>query len=138
MKATGAPSAEVAPPDAKGKKEYLFLIYEAESRWASLSQAEATAIFTRYMDFSKSLKQNGHFVAGEQLDTVKKAKCVSVKGGERVVRDGPFAETREQLGGYYRVVARDLDEAIALAAKIPAAETGVVEIRPIMDTSAYE
>lgn len=137
IKVTGAPSAPAAAPDDKGKKEYLFLIYEAEARWASLSQAEATAIFARYMDFSKGLKQNGHFVAGEQLDTVKKAKCVSVKSGERVVRDGPFAETREQLGGYYRVVARDLDEAIALAAKIPAAETGVVEIRPIMDTSAY-
>ncbi len=119
-------------PDKAGKKEYLLLVYEAESRWATLGESEAKAIFARYNDFSSALKQAGQFVAGGQLDGVQKAKSLTVKAGERVVRDGPFAETREQLGGYYRVLARDLDEAIALAAKIPAAETGTIEVRPLM------
>jgi hypothetical protein len=60
-----------------------------------------------------------------------------VNGQQRVVRDGPFAETREQLGGYYRILAKDLDEACAIAARIPAAEVGTIEVRPVMDTSAY-
>jgi len=124
------------PPDKDGKKEYLLVIYEPEARWASLGEEEAKAIFARYNDFSTSLKQTGRFVAGGQLDGTTKAKSVSVKAGERVVRDGPFAETREQLGGYYRVLARDLDEAIALAAKIPAAETGTIEVRPLMSMKA--
>ena len=98
------------PPDKDGKKEYLLVIYEPEARWASLGEEEAKAIFARYNDFSTSLKQSGRFVAGGQLDGTKKARSVSTKAGERVVRDGPFAETREQLGGYYRILARDLDE----------------------------
>jgi hypothetical protein len=124
--------------DPKAYKEYLLLIYEAEARWMTMSEAEQGATFARYGAFSKGLKESGQFIAGEQLDTVRKAKSVSVDDTGRVVKDGPFAETREQLGGYYRVLARDLDEAITLASKIPAAETGTIEIRPIMDTSAYE
>jgi hypothetical protein len=132
--AKGAPPPK---PAAKGQKEYLLLIYEAEARWAKLSEAEAQAEFGRYMAFSESIIATGHFLAGEQLDTVKKAKCVSVDGGKRIVRDGPFAETREQLGGYYRVFARDLDAALAMAVRIPAAASGTIEVRPVMDTSAY-
>jgi hypothetical protein len=128
---------ESAKVDPKAFKEYLLLVYEAESNWASLSEAEQGAIFQRYGEFSKSLRAAGQFLAGEQLDTIQKAKSVSVDGDRRVVRDGPFAETREQLGGYYRVLARDLDEAIKLATRIPAVETGTIEIRPIADTSAY-
>jgi len=130
---------EEAPysPDGKGQKEYLLLIYEPEARWATMAPADANATFGRYMAFSKSLKEQKKFIAGERLDTVKKAKSVGVTEGKRVLRDGPFAETREQLGGYYRVFAKDLDEAIAFAAQIPAAETGTIEVRPVMDTSAY-
>jgi len=131
-----AASAPAAAPDPQ-TKEYLFLVYESEAGWATRSEAEKGATFARYAAFSKGLKEAGQLVAGERLDTVRKAKSVGVDGEKRVVRDGPFAETREQLGGYYRVRARDLDEAIALASKIPAAETGTIEIRPVMDTSAY-
>ena len=132
-----APKIDGKKLDPKAYKEYLLLIYEAEARWMTMSEAEQGATFARYGAFSKALKESGQFIAGEQLDTVRKAKSVSVDGDKRVVKDGPFAETREQLGGYYRVLARDLDEAIALASKIPAAETGTIEIRPVMDTSAY-
>ena len=124
-------------PEGKGLKQYLLLIYEPESRWENIPEAEAGAIYGRYMAFSKSLKEQKKFIAGDRLVTVKKAKSVGVTDGKRVLRDGPFAETREQLGGYYRVFAKDLDEAIAMAAQIPAAETGTIEVRPIADTSAY-
>ncbi len=133
------PSAKIeeAKIDPNAFKQYLLLIYEAEARWTGLSDAEKGAIYARYGEFSRSVRASGQFMAGGQPDTRKKAKCVSVDGDRRVVRDGPFAETREQLGGYYRVLARDLDEAIQLAVRIPAAETGTIEVRPVMDTSKY-
>lgn len=123
--------------DPKQCKEYLLLIYEAEQIMERLNEAELGVLYTRYLTFTQEIIATGHHIAGEPLDTVKKAKSVSVRGEQRVVRDGPFAETREQLGGYYRVYARDLDEACALAARIPAAETGTIEVRPVMDVSAY-
>jgi hypothetical protein len=130
---------QTAPQSAPSKtaKSYLLLIYGAEAALSERSDAEKQATSARYDAFTKSLEDAGQFLAGAQLDTVKKARCVSVNGGKRIVRDGPFAETREQLGGYYRITARDLDEAIALAARIPAAETGTIEVRPLMDVSAY-
>jgi hypothetical protein len=135
------PPTPVVPGQAKIDpalcKEYLLLIYEDERIMERLHEAELGALYTRYLTFTQELIATGHYIAGEPLDTVKKAKSVSVRSGERVVRDGPFAETREQLGGYYRVYARDLDEACALAARIPGAETGTIEIRPVMDVSAY-
>jgi len=137
MPAGATAVTEKLSPAPEGQKQYLLLIYEPEARWEKMSQAEMGAIFGRYQEFSKGLKASGQFIAGERLDTIKKAKCVSIAGGKRVLRDGPFAETREQLGGYYRVFAKDLDEAIAMAARIPAVETGTIEVRPIMDTSAY-
>lgn len=130
-------NVEAKKADPKNSKEYVLLIYEAEARWATMSDADRNTIYGRYASFTKSLKEGGQFIAGERLDVSRKAKSVSVEGDKRVVRDGPFAETREQLGGYYRVFARDLDEAIAMATRIPAAESGTLEIRPVMDTSAY-
>jgi hypothetical protein len=126
-----------AGPYAKGTKEYMLLLYEAEARWATMSQADIGETMGRYVALKADMVAKGQYVAGARLDSVKKAKVVGAPAGSRVVKDGPFAETREQLGGYYRVAARDLDEAIALAARIPAAETGIIEIRPIRDTSAY-
>jgi hypothetical protein len=123
--------------EAKGQQEYLLLIYEAEARWATLSEAEASAIFAGYRAFGASIKASGQFIAGAQLDATRSAKCVRNEGGTRQIKDGPFTETREQLGGYYRVFARNLDEAVDMACKIPAAEMGTIEVRPVRDTSAY-
>lgn len=125
------------PPQPKEGKEYILLIYEAESNWAGRSEAEVAAIMQRYLGFSKETRASGNMLAGEQLQSARSACTVSVEGKKRVVKDGPYADTREQLAGYYRMRARDLDEAIALAARIPAAETGTIEIRPVADTSAY-
>ncbi len=123
--------------DPATHKQYGLFLYEPESARSGRAEADRRALFGRYQELNAELRASGHLIAGDALDGPAKAKSVSVEAGRRIVRDGPFAETREQLGGYYRVWARDLDEAIAIAARIPAAETGTVEVRPIMDTSAY-
>jgi hypothetical protein len=134
-----APASELkAPADASALKEYVALLYEPEAARASRTEADRGAIFGRYLALNKELQASGRYLAGAPLEHVSKARSVSVENGQRVVRDGPFAETREQLGGYYRLRAKDLDEALAIAARIPAAETGTVEVRPVMDTSAYD
>jgi hypothetical protein len=131
----GAPAP--VPPPTEANTEYLLLIYEQEARWENLSAEETAALFARYRKVSDDLAASGLRIASEPLQPVAKARTVRVAKGKRTVTDGPFAETREQLGGYYRIRARNLDEAIAWAAKIPAAETGCIEVRPVMDTSHY-
>ena len=88
--------------------------------------------FQAYGEFSKDIKTSGHFKGGEALTPVSTATTVRVRDGKTVTTDGPFAETREQLGGFYLVEAKDLDEATAIAAKIPSAKIGSLEVRPIM------
>jgi hypothetical protein len=112
--------------------QYLLLIYENEKAAAGLSEAEQGKIFQEYMDYTNRIRKNGNYVAGEALQPVSTATTVRVKNGKTLTTDGPFAETREQLGGFYMVEAKDLDEAVALAAAIPASRTGSVEVRPIM------
>jgi hypothetical protein len=112
--------------------KYLLLIYENEGSMANLSEAEQGKIFQEYMDYTLRIRKNGNYVAGEALQPIATATTVRVKNGKTVATDGPFAETREQLGGFYMVEAKDLDEAIALAAGIPASRTGSIEVRPIM------
>jgi hypothetical protein len=112
--------------------QYILLIYENEAEAKSRNAEEGQRIFGEYMAFTAAVKQSGHMRAGEPLEPTSTATTVRVKGGKIVRTDGPFAETREQLGGFYIVEARDLDEAVGIAARIPAAKTGSVEVRPIM------
>jgi hypothetical protein len=112
--------------------QYILLIYASEAMQAKRSEAENNAIFSGYMDYTNSIKQTGHYVAGEPLEDTRAATTVRVKDGKTLRTDGPFAETREQLGGFYIVEAKDLDEAVALAARIPDAKDGCIEIRPVM------
>ena len=114
--------------------QYLLLIYENEQEFGALPEAEQGRVFGEYMDYSKSIRKSGHYVGGQALQPTTSATTVRVKNGKTLTTDGPFAETREQLGGYYLVEAKDLDEAIKLAARIPGAKTGSVEVRPIMPT----
>jgi len=114
--------------------KYLLLIYENEKSFAGLSEAEQGKIFEEYMTYSKGIRKSGNYVGGSALQPVSDATTVRVKNGKTVTTDGPFAETREQLGGFFLVEAKDLDEAIKLAAGIPAARTGSIEVRPIMPT----
>jgi hypothetical protein len=114
--------------------QYLLLIYEDEAALGGASEAEQGKIFQEYMDYTNRIHRSGHYRAGEALQPVSTATTVRVKDGKTLTTDGPFAETREQLGGFFVVEARDLDEAISLAAGIPGARTGSIEVRPVMPT----
>ena len=118
--------------------QYLLLIYENEKAWLETSEAEQGKIFQEYMDYTNGIAKSGNLVGGEALQPTSMATTVRVRNGKTLTTDGPFAETKEQLGGYYLVEAKDLDEAIRLAAGIPGARTGSIEVRPIMPTPKPE
>jgi len=111
---------------------YLLLIYENEAEAAGRAPEVKQSVYAEYGAFTKGVIESGHFKAGDALQSVATASMVRVREGKHVITDGPFAETREQLGGYYLVEAKDLDEAIAIAARIPGAKTGSIEVRPVM------
>jgi len=113
--------------------KYMLMIYDEEQAWAKLSEAERQQIYGEYGQFSQQVKSSGHYVSGSQLQPTSAATSVRVRNGKRLLTDGPFAETREQLGGYYLVEAKDLDEAISLAEKIPSARFGTIEVRPLVE-----
>jgi len=112
--------------------QYLLLIYDNEANWGKMPEAEQAAIYKEYMDFTQEIVKSGHHKAGNQLQPVATATTVRVRDKKRVVTDGPFAETKEQLGGFYMIEAKDLDEAIAIAARIPSARIGSIEVRPLV------
>jgi hypothetical protein len=113
--------------------QYMLLIYDDEKQWAKIPEAEQGAIFQEYMDFTQSIVKSGHFRAGDALQPTSTATTVTLKNGKPLSTDGPFAETKEQLGGYYLVEAKDLDEAMAIAARIPSVKVGgKIEVRPVM------
>ena len=114
--------------------KYLLLIYENEADFANLSEEQGNKIFAEYMDYTKGIKKQGNYIGGEALQPIATATTVRQRNGKTLTTDGPFAETKEQLGGYYLVEAKDLDEAIRLAGGIPAVRTGSIEVRPIMPT----
>ena len=115
--------------------KYLCLIYDEEKTIAGMSKADSEAFMGEYFAFTDGIKKSGHYVGGEALKPVHTATTVRVRNGKMSTTDGPFAETREQLGGYYLIEAKDLNDAIQVAAKIPSARIGSVEVRPIEDFS---
>jgi hypothetical protein len=112
---------------------YLMLIYGNEQAMAQPSPEEGRKMMEGYAAFTMDVEQRGLLESGAALQPTATATTVRVRNGERMVTDGPFAETKEQLGGIYLLKCKDLDEAIELAAKIPGASTGSVEVRPIME-----
>jgi hypothetical protein len=114
--------------------QYLLLIYQNEKVWADMPEAEQGKAFAEYMEFSKDIAQKKQLLAGEALQPTSTATTVRVRDGKTLTTDGPFAETREQLGGFYLVEAKDLDEAIKMAARIPDVRSGSIEVRPVMPT----
>ena len=112
--------------------KYLCLIYESEATWATMSREEGDKVMQEYRAFTGDTKKSGHYVAGEALQPVASASTVRVRKGKLATTDGPFAETKEQLGGFYLIEAKDLNDAIQVASRIPAAKTGSIEVRPIM------
>jgi hypothetical protein len=111
--------------------QYLLMIYSNEADYAKIDEATLQKLTAEYEVFTKSIIQSGNFKAGDRLRPVSTATTVRVRDGKTLTTDGPFAETREQLGGYYLVEAKDLDAALAIAARIPGARTGSIEVRPI-------
>ena len=112
--------------------KYLCLIYDEEKKLQEMSKAENDAFMGEYFQFTRDIQASGHFVAGDALQPVAAATTLRVRGGKLSTTDGPFAETKEQLGGYYLIEARDLNDAIQVASRIPSARIGSIEVRPIM------
>jgi hypothetical protein len=112
--------------------QYLLLIYRNEADLGKMDAAARKAMTAEYGVFTQGIIQSGHFKAGDGLQPSTTATTVRVREGKTLTTDGPFAETREQLGGYYLVEAKDLDAAIAVAARIPGAKSGSIEVRPVM------
>ncbi len=111
--------------------QYLMLIYMNEKQFDAKPPAELQAMFHEYNALSADLGKSGALVGGNRLQATTTATTVRVRDGKSQITDGPFAETREQLGGYYLVEAKDLDEATRIAARIPSARHGSIEIRPV-------
>ena len=112
--------------------QYLLMIYDPESVWKSMAADERQRLSAEYLTLTKDLKASGAFLAGDALQSVTTATTVRVRDGKTQLTDGPFAETKEQLGGYYLIEAKDLDEATRIAARIPSATFGSIEVRPLM------
>ena len=112
---------------------YLCLIYSDEAWWEKASQAEMQQGMAEYNAFTASIKQSGKYIGGEALQPTKNATSVRVRNGTLSATDGPYVETKEQLGGYYLINAKDLNDAVQVASRIPGAKHGTVEVRPIME-----
>jgi hypothetical protein len=122
-----------APRPEEGSMRYALLIYASEQDWASQTEEESQAVNQEYMAFTKDIIDRGLMKGGEALQPTSTATSVRVRNGETLTTDGPFAETKDQLGGFYLVDCKDLDEAIEVAAGIPDARRGSIEVRPIME-----
>jgi len=113
--------------------KYMLLICRDEPAWETLNVTERQRLYAEMVELSDELTSRGQYLAGHPLQPSSSATTVRVRDGKRIVTDGPFAETREQLGGYMIIDVKDLDEAIAIAARIPLARTSTVEIRPVRE-----
>ena len=116
--------------------KYLCLIYSDEKKIADLPENEAKSMLGEYGAFGKSIQQSGHYIRGERLQPTHTATTIRSRNGKVSTTDGPFAETKEQLGGFYLIDARDLNDAIQVASKIPGTRTGSIEVRPIWEMPA--
>jgi hypothetical protein len=110
--------------------QYILLIYDNENN--KLSPDERNKLFQEYGAFTQGIVKSGNFKAGDPLQPTSTATTVRVRNGKTLTVDGPFAETKEQLGGYYMIEAENLDQAVAIAARIPSARFGSIEVRPVM------
>ena len=113
--------------------KYMLLIYNEEKAWGNFTEAQRQGFMGEFMKFTQQIQSAGQWVSSSQLQPTAAATSVRVRDGKRLVTDGPFAETREQLGGYFLIEANNLDAAIGIAARIPMARKGTVEVRPVID-----
>lgn len=113
--------------------KYLIMIYYDERKIDALSRSEYDALVEAALAYDETLRKGGHYIASQALQPVRSARTLHVRDGKVSVTDGPFAETKEQLGGFWLIEARDLDEAIRLASQAPPGRHGSLEVRPILD-----
>ena len=113
--------------------KYLCLIYSDESQWPKLPKNDTEVMLKEYGAFGEAIKKSGHYVTGDRLHPTTSASTIRIRNGKTSTTDGPFAETKEQLGGFYIVNAKDLNEALMIGAKIPGAKVGSIEVRPIWE-----
>jgi hypothetical protein len=116
--------------------QFMLLIYGDEEAWSSQTEEEGRATMEAYFAYTQALRDADVFVAGDPLEPTQAAKTVRVRGGDTLTTDGPFAETKEQLGGYYLIDVPSEAEALEWAAKLPGAQHGSVEVRPLMPVPA--
>jgi hypothetical protein len=112
--------------------KYMLLIYHNEQLWDSHTEAERQEIYREYRQLREELTSSGQFLDGDQLEATTTASTVRVRESKPMITDGPFAETREQLGGFFLIEAKDMSEATSIAARIPSAREGSIEIRPVV------
>jgi hypothetical protein len=112
---------------------YLCLIYLDEKQLSAMPEAELSALNARHLEFNESLLDSGHFIEAEALEPAAQTACVRVRNGRVSLTDGPYAETKEAVAGFYVIEARDLNEAVQIASHLPAAPLGTVEVRPCRD-----
>ena len=113
--------------------KYLCLVYHEESKVEALPEDQYAAVMSDVPDYREELRRSGHYIASSRLHPVRSATTVRVRNGAVSITDGPFAETREQLDGFYLIEARDLNDAIRVAAKMPSAGVGAIEVRPVKE-----
>ena len=112
--------------------KYLCLIYDEEKKMTSMSKSESDAFMGEYFAFTEGIRKSGHYIGGEALQPIQTATTVRVRNGKVSTTDGPFAETQEQLGGFYLIEAKDLNDALQVASRIPSVRTGSIEVRPLV------
>jgi hypothetical protein len=115
--------------------KYMLLIYHDEKLWNTHTEPERQEIYRQYRALIEELTRGGKYLVGDQLQSTATANSVRVRESKLLITDGPFAETREQLGGFFLVEAKDLAEANAIAARIPSALTGTIEVRPVVEAT---
>lgn len=113
--------------------KYLCLIYDEEKRFESMSKADMDALMSEYVAYTGEIKKSGRLLGGHELQPTQMATTIRVRNGKMSTTDGPFAETKEQLGGYYLIEAKDLNDALQVAVRIPSARLGCIEVRPIQE-----
>jgi hypothetical protein len=113
--------------------KYLCLVYLEEARLHALSSTERQALVNESLEYDDVLRRSGHYIASNALQSVQTATTLRTRNGKTLITDGPFAETKEQLGGFILIQARDLDDAIQVAAKLPVGRLGSIEVRPVSE-----
>jgi hypothetical protein len=135
MVAAVGSSVQVAASQIKvgGRMKYLCLVIVDEKRLQAMSESEAQALDDKSLEYDDALRKGGHFLTAQALESVSAATTIRIRSGKVSITDGPFAETKEQVGGFILIEAKDLNEAIQLASQIPVIRFGAVEVRPIKE-----